>query len=161
MDVKFAILADKLRPSFDALMMCRPVKGGTLPDFGLPKGEKPRGVYLFTENDQHLYVGRSNRLLDRYKNHWVPSKSDREAAFAFKLARISTGFEKATYKQGPGSRKELANNPKFVAEFTKSKARIRNMEYRWVIESHPTTQCLLEIYVATVLGTPHNDFDTH
>src|SRR5271168_3332940 len=27
-----------------------------------------RGIYLFTENGKHLYVGRSNRLLARYKN---------------------------------------------------------------------------------------------
>jgi hypothetical protein len=35
------------------------------------------------------------------------------------------------------------------------------MEYRWVLEPGPTTQCLLEIYAATALATPFNDFDNH
>ena len=52
-------------------------------------------------------------------------------------------------------------NPIFIDAFSQAKARVREMEYRWVIELDPTTQCLLEIYVATVLGTPFNDFDTH
>ena len=161
MDAKFAALVERLHPSFDALMSCPPVTGGAIPDYHVAKGEKAKGVYLFTEDGQHLYVGRSNRLLQRYKNHWMANKTEREAAFAFKLARKATGFETATYQKGDGSRKGLALNPIFIDAFTQAKARIREMEYRWVIEPHPTTQCLLEIYVATVLGTPFNDFDTH
>jgi hypothetical protein len=161
MDAKFAALVERLHPSFDALMMRKPVTSGALPDYEVPKGEKAKGIYLFTEGGQHLYVGRSNRLLQRYKNHWMAAKTEKEAAFAFKLARKATGFERATYQKGEGSRKGLAVNPIFIDAFTQAKSRIREMEYRWVIEPHPTTQCLLEIYVATVLSTPFNDFDTH
>ncbi len=35
------------------------------------------------------------------------------------------------------------------------------MEYRWVEETDPTCQCLLEIYSAVTLETPYNDFDNH
>ena len=35
------------------------------------------------------------------------------------------------------------------------------MELRFVEESEPLRQTLLEIYVAVVLKTPYNDFDTH
>jgi hypothetical protein len=35
------------------------------------------------------------------------------------------------------------------------------MEIRFVEETHPVRQALLEIYVATVLETPYNDFDNH
>jgi hypothetical protein len=161
MDIKFSALIEKLHPSFDALMLRQPVTGGAIPDFGVAKGEKARGVYLFSENGRHLYVGRSNRLLDRYKNHWMASKTEREAAFAFRLARMATGFEKATYQKGDGSRKGLALNADFIDAFMQAKARIRDMEHRWVIEPHATTQCLLEIYVATALETPFNDFDNH
>jgi hypothetical protein len=161
MDSKFTSLIERLRPSFEALMACPPVRDGGLPPYGAPKGEKSKGVYLFTEDGTHLYVGRSNRLLERYKNHWMANKTEREAAFAFKLARRATGFEKASYQKGDGSRKGLAANPVFHEAFTRAKARIQAMEYRWVIEPDPTTQCLLEIYVATVLGTPFNDFDNH
>lgn len=91
----------------------------------------------------------------------MPKKTEREAAFAFKLARQVTGSLKATYMKGAGSRKHLAASADFIEAFTASKARIKNMEYRWVEETNPTCQCLLEIYTAVVLGTPYNDFDTH
>ena len=32
---------------------------------------------------------------------------------------------------------------------------------RFVEETDPVRQALLEIYVAAVLGTPYNDFDNH
>jgi hypothetical protein len=160
-DPRFADLIGTLPASLDALLACAPVNGGAVPNYGLAEGDIAKGVYLFSEGDAHLYVGRSNRLLARYKNHWMTSKSEREAAFAFKLARIDTGFTTPRYRRGAGSRRELALNPTFVEAFTRAKHRIRDMDYRWVLEPHPTTQCLLEIYVATVLGTPHNDFDNH
>ena len=157
LDPKFASLVDRLHPAFLTLAERAAVTGGVLPDYG----GAVRGVYLFTEAGNHLYVGRSNRLLARYRNHWMPHKTEREAAFAFKLAREVTGFTKATYKKGPGSRKALALDPGFIAAFTASKARIKAMDYRWVEETDPTCQCLLEIYAAVALGTPYNDFDTH
>ena len=157
MDPKFASLVDRLHPAFLTLTNRVPVTGGGNPDYG----RAVRGVYLFTEAGYHLYVGRSNRLLARYRNHWMPNKTEREAAFAFKLAREMTGFTKAAYKKGPGSRKELALDPGFIVAFSAAKARVRAMEYRWVDETDPTCQCLLEIYAAVTLGTPYNDFDTH
>jgi hypothetical protein len=35
------------------------------------------------------------------------------------------------------------------------------MDLRFVEESDPTRQALLEIYVAVTLKTPFNDFDNH
>jgi hypothetical protein len=49
--------------------------------------------------------------------------------------------------------------PEFSTAFTEAKARIRKMDVRFVEESDPTRQALLEIYVAVVLATPYNDFD--
>ncbi len=158
MNKTFAALVERLHPSFEGLLACSPVMGGALP--GLRK--ETRGVYLFTEpGTGHLYVGRSNRLLARYKNHWMPKKTDREAAFAFRLARHVTGRLKATYKAGEGSRKALAADPDFKQAFDEAKVRVKAMEYRWVEEGDPLTQCLLEVYVAVSLATPFNDFDTH
>jgi hypothetical protein len=161
MDQKFAAFVERLHPAYLKLMSCAPVTGGAMPTFGTGDKMVERGIYLFTENGKHLYVGRSNRLLARYKNHWGPLKTEREAAFAFRLARETTGFMKAAYKKGAGSRKELVLDPKFNAAFTSAKARIRAMEYRWVEETDPTCQCLLEVYAAVMLETPYNDFDTH
>lgn len=35
------------------------------------------------------------------------------------------------------------------------------MDVRYVDESNPICQALLEMYVAVVLDTPHNDFGNH
>lgn len=53
------------------------------------------------------------------------------------------------------------HNPEFVKAFDAAKARIRDMSLRFVEESDPIRQALLEIYTAVVLDTPYNDFDTH
>ncbi len=83
------------------------------------------------------------------------------AAFAFRLAREATGNLVATYKKGVGSRAGLMENEIFISAFTAAKARIRSMDLRFVEESDPVRQALLEIYVSVVLATPYNDFDTH
>lgn len=119
-----------------------------------------RGVYLFSEGDVRLYVGRSNRMHERVRNHGRPSATHRQAAFAFKLAREATGKAKATYKPD-GSRAHLMSDPVFAAAFTASKKRIAAMDVRFVEEADPVRQCLLEVYVALALGTPYNDFDNH
>ena len=83
------------------------------------------------------------------------------AAFAFRLAREHTGRLKPAYKAGTGSRKNLIEDPEFKAAFVAAKERIRGMEFRYVEESDPVRQCLLEVYCAVVLRTPYNDFDNH
>jgi hypothetical protein len=82
------------------------------------------------------------------------------AAFAFRLAREQTGNLKASYKP-EGSRADLMRDPAFVTAFETAKARIRNMDTRFVSEPQPVRQALLEIYAAIALETPYNDFDTH
>ena len=81
-------------------------------------------------------------------------------AFAFRLAREATGQTKATYRPR-GSRADLMRDPAFVRAFDDAKARIRAMDIRFVEETNPTRQCVLEVYVAVALRTPYNKFDTH
>jgi len=76
------------------------------------------------------------------------------------LARHSTGLTTATYKTD-GGRKALSVDPHFGPAFTSAKARVRDMQVRFVEENDPICQALLEIYVAIVLKTRHNDFDNH
>jgi len=66
----------------------------------LPKIICEKGVYLLSEKDRHLYVGRSNTIRKRLGRHCRPGATHRMAAFAFRLARIETGDLKATYKKG-------------------------------------------------------------
>ena len=49
----------------------------------------------------------------------------------------------------------------FSAAFQDAKARIRQMNYRYVEETDQTRQALLEAYVSIVRGTPYNGFNTH
>jgi hypothetical protein len=86
--------------------------------------------------------------------------SHNQAVFAFRLARAETGNTIAAYSQA-GSRSALALDPEFAGAFLRAKARIRNMELRYVEAADPLRQALLEIYVAVVLNTEHNDFETH
>ncbi len=83
------------------------------------------------------------------------------ASFAFRLAREATGNMKPTYTPGVGTRDALIEDPLFLQAFNDAKARIRGMDLRYVEESEPVRQCLLEVYVAVVLETPYNDFDNH
>jgi hypothetical protein len=50
----------------------------------LPSKVKGKGIYVFYENGQPLYVGLSDGLAKRIKDH---SGSDDKAAFAFILTR--------------------------------------------------------------------------
>lgn len=123
--------------------------------------DQVRGVYLFSEGDDHHYVGRTNHVQRRHGLHSRPGAPHNQAVFAFKLARHETGNVKAAYSTGPGSRKSLAADAVFAAVFSDAKARVERMDFRWIEESDPVRQCLLEIYVAVVLQTAFNDFDNH
>jgi len=151
----FTHVVESLQPSFERLITQKPRKSTKI-----PAGLANAGVYLFTEGDRHLYVGRSNNLRRRMQRHGSAGATHKQAAFAFRLARESTGFLKATYKT-EGSRDQLIQDPVFAAAFTAAKARIRDMDLRFVEEADPLRQAVLEMYVAVALGTPYNDFDNH
>ncbi len=156
MHPRFTAVAESLHGSYERLIASAPMKAGHL----WPR-EKVRGVYLFSEGGSDLYVGRTNNLKSRYGGHCLPSSPHGHAAFAFRLARETTGNVKATYRTGEGSRASLAADPAFGEVFSAAKARVRAMDFRWVEEADPVRQCLLEVYVAVVLQTPYNDFDNH
>ena len=156
MDAKFVAHVKSLRPKLELLLAMPPVKPTQLPP-EMPKA----GVYLLSENGQPLYVGRSNDIRGRIGRHTKPGATHRMAAFAFRLARLTTGRLRASYKKGDGTRAALMGDPVFASAFMAAKARICNMELRYVEESDPVRQTLLEVYVAVVLEAKHNDFDNH
>lgn len=146
---------DSLEPSFQRLLNMKPVTVATLPP------EVPlSGIYLFSENGKHLYVGRTNTIRKRLQNHCRPSSGHNSATFAFRLTREITGIMQATYVT-EGSRASLEQHPTFGPEFISQKRRVREMQVRYVSETDPMRQALLEMYVSVSLGTPHNDFDNH
>jgi len=155
MDETFKQYVESLHPSFERLMNVTPVSITEL-----PKKLPSKCIYLFSERSEHLYVGRTRKLRSRLQQHSIPAAQHNQAVFAFKLAREATGFTEASYT-AKGSRSALLANPLFAEAFSRAKARIREMDLRFVEEGDPLRQALLEIYVAVVLKTPYNDFDTH
>lgn len=152
MHPSFAALVESLHPAFERLVSCVPHSGPTR----LPMCVPTCAVYLFSEGDKHLYVGRTDRLRARHKEHWSGRAND--APFAFKLARHSTGLLKV---RGGPTRKELEQDPVFQVEFMAAKARVAAMDFRWVEETDPNRQCLLEIYATVALDAAYNDFMNH
>ena len=116
------------------------------------------GVYLFSEDDKHLYAGRTKRPIRERIQDQFGANPD-AASFPWLIARQETG-RKATYKK-KGSRKELLENPTFKEAYDRARERIREMQVRYVHERDPVRQTLLEIYVALVTNAKYNDFDTH
>ena len=151
MHPSFLAHAEHLDLKFQELMEMEPLTFETLPKT-TPEG----GVYLFSNGDEHLYVGRTKRALGtRVRNH-ISSASD--CPFAWHLARRAHGVVRSY--RGQHTRKNLLADPAFKGHYVDAKALITQMEIRWVHEPRPTAQALLEIYAATVLGTPFNDFGT-
>lgn len=151
----FKEFADSLQPSFERLMACEPFTAGSI-----PRGCASQGIYLFSEGDLHLYVGRTRQFQKRMGQHSRPGSQHNQAVFAFRLAREGTGHIKATYG-GERTRVGLCLNEEFSNAFTAAKTRVRNMDLRFVEERDPLRQALLEIYASVALRTPYNDFNTH
>ncbi len=151
----FRSFVESLEPSFQKLMSMQPLTVATLPR------EMPEaGIYLFSEPDDHLYVGRTNRIKQRLQSHCRPSSGHNSATFAFRLTRQITGLTQATYTT-KGSRSELERDSRFSKVFKTQKQRVRCMDVRFVSEPEPVRQALLEMYVAISLETSHNDFENH
>jgi hypothetical protein len=144
-----------MHASFERLTTMQPVMIRTL-----PRDAPSECIYLFSEGDRHLYVGRTRHLRQRLRQHSIPAAQHNQAVFAFRLAREVTGRVAATYS-ATGSRLALTTDVEFAPAFADAKRRVREMQVRYVEEIDPLRQALLEIYVAVVLKTPYNDFNTH
>ena len=155
MNEDFQKYVEALHPKLELLINMKPVKVATM-----PKDAPTKAVYLFSENGKNLYVGRTNHLRNRMRQHSIPAAQHNQAVFAFRLARQQTGRIAAAYSP-EGGRVALTKEPDFAEAFIAAKARIRKMDLRFVEETDPFRQALLEMYAAVALKTPHNDFETH
>ena len=147
MSPEFRQAVEKLQSKFELLCGAPPyVAGGSLPK---------EGVYLFCENGEPLYVGRSDNIPQRRRQHTQSGSRPNQAAFASLLARAET---KRPIDYRKGARERLLADDVFMGSFSDAKKRIAKMEFRAVAESDPFKQALLEIYCAITLKTPYNDF---
>jgi hypothetical protein len=156
MNETFRLRVEALHPAYERLIASAPFEFSDLATQAVPE----RGIYLLSEGGRHLYVGRSDSVRERLKNHCAVSATYHKATFAFRLARESCGVPKATYKP-EGSRAHLMTQGHFRAAFDAQKARLREVDIRVLEEADPNRQALLEMYASIALGTPYNDFGNH
>ena len=142
---------ESLHPTFERLLAMQPVQRKAL-----PKGMPCQGIYLFSDGIEHLYVGRSDRMRQRLMEHGRASSTHFSASFAFLIARRQAGDWAKSM-----SREQLVHDQRFLLQFDAAKENVRGFDIRYVEESEPTRQALLEIYAAVVLKTPFNTFENH
>jgi hypothetical protein len=112
MNEDFKKIVDKL-PDLLSRLINSPMKPWS--DLGsVPR----RGIYVFYENSKAIYVGRTNRMKDRIKEHGRPSSTHNSAPSAFNLAKRS-GEEKGIDVSKP--RVELEKDQLFVPFFREAK----------------------------------------
>ena len=150
MSPEFRQAVEELHTKFEYLISAVPYAEGT----SLPK----QGIYLFSENGAPFYVGRSNNIPQRRRQHTQRGSQTNQAALATLIAREETKHP-VDYRKG--ARGRLLADHVFMDAFRRAKERVQKMEFRAVAESDQTRQTLLEVYCAITLKTPHNDFNTH
>jgi hypothetical protein len=148
-------MAVDLESRLKALLDMPPISDGQLPS-DMPN----RGVYLFTEFGNHLYVGRSKNLQSCYKSNSSPGAWHRSASFAIRLACDWLGVNELTYQAGGPSQKNPVLDSNSGKAFTAAKARIRAMDYRFIEETDARRALLLEVYCSVVLAVPYTYFET-
>ena len=113
-----------------------------------------QGVYILYENGEPIYVGRSNRMRERIREHGAESSDRHSATFAFRLLRLALN-------EPDGSSGDIEKVHK--EEFSRQRERVRAMTFRTVEITDQLEQTLFEIYAILELGTypKYNDFDTH
>ena len=119
----------------------------------LPK----RGIYVFYESGKPVYVGRTNRMKKRIREHGSPSAT-KAATFAYLVAKrelVDRGTTPAAQSGKPSAHIISA-----------ARKRVGEMKFRIVEISDPIEQTLFEVYAAVQLGTTreqggYNDFENH
>ena len=113
-----------------------------------------RGVYVLYENGEPIYVGRSNTMRSRIRDHGADSSDRHSATFAFRLLREMLN--------GPNGRAEDIEKA-HREEYRQQRERVRAMTFRAVSITDQLEQTLFEIYaiIEKRTASKYNDFDTH
>jgi hypothetical protein len=118
-----------------------------------------RGIYVFYENGNPIYVGRANNIRKRIQWHTRESSGSESASFAFNLAKREYANETEINKK----RKELMAIEEFLEIFRKHKLNLKNIEFRCIPVDNDILQTMFEPYLAFKLGTypTNNTFENH
>jgi hypothetical protein len=118
-----------------------------------------RGIYVFYEKGEPVYVGRSNNIRKRIHCHTRESSGSESASFAFNLAKMEYANKDKLIKR----RKQLMQIEEFIEIFKKYKLNLTNIEFRCIAVENDILQTMFEPYLAYKLGTYpiNNTFENH
>jgi len=116
---------------------------------------KNGGIYVFYEKKKPIYVGRTDNLKRRIREHGQPGAHPNTASFAFRLAREIVKEDNKI--------SAIEFNNKYASIFTSQKLRVAKMTIKYVEVKDCIVQSILEVYVHIHLKTKkeHNDFCNH
>ena len=148
---EFQEITDKLEPLLVELLTSPKLKLGqlaTVPD---------NGVYVFYEHNEPIYVGRSNRMPKRIREHGAESSKHGAATFALKLLRKKLddpGGHSPKY-----ARKKIEEC--FGEQYAEERNRVRKMQFQVIEIKNQRVQYVFEAYAIISLGTTeYNSFVT-
>ena len=96
MNERFKKLTDRMPLRLQSLLEQPPI---AIDDIGITQVPQ-KGVYVFFEDNKPIYVGRSNRLKKRLKEHSQRSSDHYSATLAFRIAKQNTStLQKKERKQ--------------------------------------------------------------
>ena len=148
MSITFQETIERMKPLMDKLNSSEKRKWDRY------KEAPQKGVYVFYDKGKLLYVGRSNRMRDRIREHGSDSSDRYSATFAFKLLREALN-------EPEGKAEDIEKDHR--EEYRQQRERVRTMTFQAVPMTDQLEQTLFEIYAILELGTTpkYNDFDTH
>ncbi|UWQ26053.1 GIY-YIG nuclease family protein [Leisingera aquaemixtae] len=122
-----------------------------------PKGLDIPAIYVFYEDKNPVYVGRTNKLSQRLQAH--VNLSHNSASFALKRTRMRhEEIRRATYKKIL-SRSDIVNHSIYGATFSEEIQKIKGMGFRFLKVENHIEQYLTELYVTMALDLSTDGFD--
>ncbi len=155
MNERFEELVHRMPLRLRSLLERPPIARDDIGTTQMPK----KGIYVFFENSKPIYVGRSNRLKQRIKEHSQTSSDRYSATLALKIAKRNTSDMRRNGRKQ--TNEQLMKNSVFRKEFEAAKDRIARAKIRFIEIEDQDEQAMFEIYATLKLDTELNDFITY
>lgn len=112
-----------------------------------------RGCYVMSDEQKPIYVGISQHVLARLRQH-VVGRTHYDASLAYRMARHELAHEK--------TRGEAMKDTAFKDKFDEKQRYLRSLRVAAVKIDNPVELYLFEVFAAMKLGTSlWNTFETH
>ena len=121
--------------------------------------KKKAGVYVFYDGNEAKYVGKTDNLGNRLKQHSDIKSKNNQATFAFIMAKEK--WSKNNKTDLKFTRKALEAMESFNSHFKETKIAISKMQIKYVEITNPYHQYLFEYWLAIKLEAKHNQFNNH